>query len=199
MMDSSKVKKRWLLLLVTMSLVLPLFNLGVEGAFLSNEAFKLALIETSIQLFVGLIWALVMYFCAYKKPGTGLLTFQLVLGVIGLIKMPAFLIDDLKQGHGQIRLYLNLINIGITIGYYVLSYQLRKINKAIQSAGIQFSDLYTEALADLQQAATIKELDTRFGSLMWQKNNGDLQREEAIIAAYKSQKNVLLGQAPSSS
>jgi len=69
-----------------------------------------------------------LYRCTYVKPGVKFLTFALIVGP--LLKLKATF-DALKAGHDLVTLFALAVNLGFYVWWYVLSLQMRKMNKRI--------------------------------------------------------------------
>jgi hypothetical protein len=123
------LRKQWLVLSIIAILAWPLITLG----FLSYLSKKEHVPAEAywVYLAVALITVAVFYVlyrCTYVKPGIRFLTFCLIVGP--LLKLKAT-IDALRVGHDHVTLIALAVNLGFYAWWYVLSLQMRKMNKKI--------------------------------------------------------------------
>ena len=83
-----------------------------------------------------LLIAFLLYRCAYKKPGTKLLTFGLVISGLSFLSTPLFYLTGKLQPALAIPYYGTLILLTqvTNILWVILCWKMRKINKKLQSA-----------------------------------------------------------------
>ncbi|HEX2580076.1 MAG TPA: hypothetical protein VHK67_06725 [Rhabdochlamydiaceae bacterium] len=123
------IRKQWLVVSVIAILAWPLIWLGFMS-FISmkqpvpSEVFWICFMVTAIT--TAIFYAL--YRCTYVKPGIKFLTFALIVGP--LLKLKATF-DALKAGHDPVTLIALVLNLGFYVWWYVLSLQMRKMNKRI--------------------------------------------------------------------
>ncbi len=127
----SKIRKWWLyttvFYLTGCSLICSaiLFVLSYF-TFISEEV----ILECLAYSFAGLIPLACIYYCAYKKPGTCLLTFWLIACPFRFL---ADIIKDFKEwGVDGWTVGEAVFRIMVFLSWYVLSIKLRQINKNIK-------------------------------------------------------------------
>ena len=87
------------------------------------------LYECLIYVTFGILSLWLIWYCAYKNPGTRLLTFWLVMSPIKRITNIG---QKLSEPSGVLIIIALVIENGIFLWWYLLSLKLRKINKARQ-------------------------------------------------------------------
>jgi hypothetical protein len=125
-----KIRKLWLI----SYLIITLANL-VYSQIIQREFYTLTGMYFWIPFIIMIITTptilYLYYYCAYKKPGTKLLTFSLVVAPVFLILNVVLLlmgkISFAESGFNPLQLIP-------TIWLYVLTWKTRAINKKIQSA-----------------------------------------------------------------
>ena len=118
----SQIRKRWLIFAIV-SFVYPVIIAILSGLLLLRENSPLMVV-----ICIHAIPFTLLYCCAYRKPGTRLLTFMIVGYLLGLIMMvtmthtlPMFGPRILYYGH-------TCSSFFVAFGYLYSSIQLRKIN-----------------------------------------------------------------------
>lgn len=116
--NSQHIKERWLF-----------FAIICAGYSIIHSSFlaPVATIPLLCLISIHTIVLVVLYYFAYRKPGTRFLTFVLFMKLLGLIG----LVELLHAGQFQmfsIVHYLIPIDFSLAIGWLVLGAQLRKIN-----------------------------------------------------------------------
>src|SRR5579885_2125312 len=126
-----RTRTHWLIVTLFSSFFYPLFtslfhtNVPVkESIFYMHEYFQFSFIATATLL---PLWLL--YHCAYKKQGTRLLTFWLIMSFLG-----TFLVAILvfRKPLGILEMIQNIMEAITSIYWCILSLKLRKINKKYQ-------------------------------------------------------------------
>jgi len=86
-----------------------------------------------------LVFGFVVYHCTYKKPGTKLLTFCLILTVISLAVTPILYLSGKLHPPAYIPYYgaYLLMTQGMGILWVVACWRIRKVNKRLQALARQ--------------------------------------------------------------
>lgn len=165
-----KVRKRWLWLVKLMAgftaISYIIIALGMSGSTEVRSSAEI-LGSFAIALFVALsqtVTYYILYRSAYKKPGTKYLTFVLFVSFISEISEFVQLWKSPEYGllHGDfslehcLKIGFILCCIVLTICWFVVSFQLRKINKKIQVDG------YNKAIELVAGKVTSEELDIAY-------------------------------------
>lgn len=120
------IRKLWLLSLVIISIGNLIYSYSQQMSDTSNSQNIFMLAVSGITVF---IWIFVYYMCAYRKPGTRLLTFTLFMVPLSLA-INAMLVTSKIIPLEKSGLYpLQLI---LAIWMYILTWKMRKINKKLQ-------------------------------------------------------------------
>ena len=181
-----KTRKRWRLSF----LVLLGWNwLIVLETLLVNQHRDLAIVNATVAA-IWSVFSLLIYYCAYQKPGTRLLTWALWSPVLAWCnyltkpnpqKLDFLIFGDLVSAEGVWETLLVLVPNGIYLWWYILSFQLRKINKAIacrQEIKLDASTEYQKVIAQMEAAETLKSLNTQFHHAIknWPQFESDLSQ-----------------------
>lgn len=135
MSDSErKTRKRWLLSLFCCTALCPLILLALFAVLSFWFPFaRHALIERSVGACTSLITMWVMWHCAYKKHGTKLLTFWLmILPLFGIKGMGTIFPEVVNKNYPISMLCIMPLDIGLCIWCFLLSLNVWKINKAVR-------------------------------------------------------------------
>lgn len=116
--SAAEVRKTWLVL----TAILGALDAVLTVAISDKEPYKIMQ-----QSFVNqAVWFYILYYCAYKKHGNGLLTCWLLLGSVWRVFFWAHCLDDCARF--QVPAFI-LTEIGVYMWWYSLSSKLLRINK----------------------------------------------------------------------
>lgn len=137
--------------------------------------------EGSMSIGASFLGMFILYYCAYKKHGTGWLSFQLYVGIpLSLIAM----IKDLIAVGDAISVCVYLVILGLQIYWYVLGFKLLDINKRFQkelNRCVHFNSV-------LENCSDLEELDKQYFRLIRRKP----VIEQSLTEVYKKRKLELL-------
>jgi len=131
------------------------------------------------------IFSYVFYRCAYKKPGTRLLTFSLILLSI------SFAGDIIWAITSRFISEAEAISLVFLIFWTLSCYQLRKINRKLQIQRFLASEDYVNAIAMLRSATTLEDLETKFKAALCKQPR---HCTAAVSGEYLAKKSALLGE-----
>jgi len=131
-MNEIKIRKQWLALLV----IIPIWNFAFNLMYIQSDPSVKTMpawfvyCNTVFVLFSPLVFNYILYYCAFKKPGTKLLTFVLIFTpisfalmigvyVFGTVPLPNFRFFELHMAVASV----------LSIWWYVLNWKLRQLNK----------------------------------------------------------------------
>lgn len=161
--QQEKIRKHWLICAISTCLVYPLvdfaWELFTQGMPTSSAELYFHLINQTL----GLIIFALYFHCAYKKHGTRLLTWTLMLGVASL-----FTLTNLG---GKFSLNL-ILPLCINAWWYLMSLKLRRVNKEIQFSTFHSSEAYLTAKESLDNATSLHDLKYRFHESISNQPNG---------------------------
>jgi len=132
-----KIRKQWLIVLI-ISAIVDLFNESSKGLLklslnsLSWERY----IDSYTTALILLFLSYVMYHCAYKKPGTKLLTLSIILARIQFVGLFIHLIWDQPTYTASILQVPLLLSYALDIWGYFLNVKMRKINNRLKAHGV---------------------------------------------------------------
>lgn len=128
--SEEKTRKHWLLSTFCFLVFYPL-TLFAFFAILSHwlPIPKNTGIGLIAHAFTGLFSLWIVWHCAYKKYGTRLLTFWLI---IIPFKQLASIVEVLKETWDLWTIFFLALDIGVFLWWYLLSLKMRKVNKSIQ-------------------------------------------------------------------
>jgi hypothetical protein len=192
----TKIRKRWLNLTIFTHLLLPSIIVFV-GIFASTIYHSFSLI-IGIPIFAILVFLsfYTLLHCAYRKLGTRYLTFCIILGIINTIRDAGKTIasSDLQTLPANKYLFLlEAVAIAISIYWYVLSFQLRKMNKKIrlrEKRSMEASEDYKNIISTIQTASSTEDLNRIISELFQQWPN----YKPMISEAYEEKKEALESQ-----
>lgn len=130
-----KVRKQWLAILV----LLPLLSLSYNGHYFTHDPsmdifpvwYKYTL--ASLVMFIPLLFNYILYRCAYKKPGTKLLTVLFFLAPLSLAAgIWAYVSGKAPMPSNPLLWSYTWVSYGLTVLWWVLNWKMRKINKQLQ-------------------------------------------------------------------
>lgn len=140
MENRESTRKTWLIITIAQAALNVVLNL-ILFLLLIPEA--LDILHLSIFAIVSLLTYVIptyiLYHCAYKKYGTGLLTFILLISPIGFIKYLIDEIEGLRLSFSTLdstlltlSLFAFLMNVILGLLWFWFSLKLRKVNKEVQ-------------------------------------------------------------------
>ncbi len=164
-----RTRKLWLRVNFFCSLVFPVC--AVIGTLLLNHqgSVWMALLSLAVALtvcFFGLaIPFYILYYCAYAKPGTRLLTWVLFLSPLGMLYN---LVSTFREGwHIGEGAWLNLALAVVVFSWtYVLNLRLRKINKLLQAQEGYACPEFHQELARMKNVWSLEVLDYAYAQLI---------------------------------
>lgn len=129
MTDKDKmIRKMWLLSYIIISIGEFIFRYSQQ---ISPELIAFDVVSLIFSGIGAFLIVYMYYRCAYKKPGTKLLTFSLVVFPI-IVALKILLVVRGNVNLAQSGLHpLQMI---LAIWFYVLTWKMRKINKKLQAA-----------------------------------------------------------------
>jgi len=145
--------------------------------------------QLGLTNFAGLcgcvIFSYIFYRCAYKKPGTRLLTFSLIVLSISLAGdiIGAITIRFMSEA--------GAVSLAFLILWTFTCYQLRRINRKLQIQRFLASEDYVNAIALLRSATTLEELEAKFNAALCKQPR---HCTAAVSSEYLAKKSALLGE-----
>ncbi len=132
--DADKKKRQiWLYFSWIAYLGLPFFSLIVSYILLINYNYTPEILGPPAAAFaLGVVRFLLLYCCAYDKPGTKLLTFALIVSPFGFMKSIAEFIPELRAATDSWPVFGLLLEVAVFAATYYLNFQLLCINKKIR-------------------------------------------------------------------
>lgn len=134
--NDKKVRKQWIIVWV-LSLLIGISSTLLQQLFdPSLNAFPLARYGTAaFSLLLLLAFSFVSYHCIYKKPGTKLLTFLLIMTAISLTIIPILYLTGKIRPPVYIPYYgvFMVISEGLSVWWLIVSWRMRKTNKRLQA------------------------------------------------------------------
>lgn len=157
-------RKLWLYFLIVPSLIFVcILSIGLLVLMFSPDSLfsklKDLLMFTSIfSLIFGPRY--ILYRCAYKKPGTALLTFTMIFQIINILSLSYLLFLPFPWN------WISYLPLTSFFGFcWYLNWHLRKINKKLRECEIVPQE-FKDKLALLNQALNREELDVIFSELI---------------------------------
>ena len=156
-----KQRKDWLIATIVSFGLCPLLAITFFPKLSENTApFNSICYELAASALVNLILFWMTWRCAYRKPGTKLLTFWVITGLIQVSFSALELFNTSSSVWNKV---VNVINASIFLWWYVQCIKLRRINKRIQ---MQSHPEYIESLQSLKELTTRESLDQEFFKLI---------------------------------
>lgn len=160
-----KIRKRWLNLTIFTHIFIP--SIFLLLGILASSIYKSLSLVIGIPVFAILIFLsfYILYHCAYQKLGTRYLTFCIILGSLNEIRNLGKTIvssDLLTLPTSKYLFLLEVISFAISVYWYVLSFQLRKMNKKIrlrERRSIESSEEYKNIISTIQTASSTEDLN----------------------------------------
>lgn len=166
------VRKKWQILLIYFAISAALYHF-LERLFFSEAMVALNLPENVLTT-THIAWSAVattvlfywFYRCAYKKPGTKLLTLYATTYVLSLLfSLPQYYSELSTLGSSSYKLFFCfklafiVLNTSLGIWHAFLSWQMRAINKKRQADLILHSSEFQQTKTLLEQATSLEELE----------------------------------------
>jgi len=131
--SDKRVRKQFLTMLIA-SIPVSFVSMALSLSSIPAELSAPAVYGGVFALLAVLIFSFVIYRCAYKKPGTNLLTFFLVSSTIGLILTPILYINQ-KQSFMNMPYYSVSVLVGFVMNilWLIVLWNMRKVNKRLQT------------------------------------------------------------------
>ncbi len=128
--SENRIRKHWLFSTASLLIFYPL-ALFAFFSFLSTRISisEEALIEPLAYAIAGLIPLWLIWHCAYRKHGTKLLSFWMV---VSPIKMLASIVGCLKEPCNLWVIAFILLDVAIFLWWWLLSFKMKAVNKTIQ-------------------------------------------------------------------
>lgn len=129
------LRKEWLIFNIIGYFIMPIINIvfgyGNQISTGTPEKFSTALAGGLFVLFFSFIYFLLNYQCAYKKPGTKLLTLSLALFILGLLG--SFI--TLFKISSTLEVCIFIIQFAFSTWWAILTFKMRKLNHQIKLRG----------------------------------------------------------------
>lgn len=182
--DYQMIKQKWLALLVILECMVILYAAIFDPLVIS--VFDLEVV-TENSIVSGLINAVlsiaIFYYCAYKNPGTFLLTLTLIFSPLELLRLFVIYRTMIKFApEWFIGVFLGTYSI-LTIWWYILTFKLRLQNQQTQLETVLASPEYLTALSHLQTTTSLEELNSQFHEVTRERSNlfvKNLQKEHEL-------------------
>lgn len=199
--NDKKLRKNWLFIAFIKYLGLPILALALIGILSTKFDFDEKIFYGYIFfLIAGIIWLPILYYRAYKKYGTILLGLFLIIGPFAMLKSLLESFSALTQLKAPMHEYLLiLVDLAVFVWWYVLCYNMRKLNKKIRFYPLTFSKCYIEAKQAFDEALTLENLNEKFALLLRSKEDGNLQKEDILRYAYKERMQALAARSAEAS
>jgi hypothetical protein len=128
--SENRIRKHWLLSTASLLVFYPIALL----AFASIMSMRISISEyTFIRLFAGVLAGLtrlwLIWHCAYKKHGTKLLSFWMVVGPLQMIRA---IVESLKGPCGAWDIVFVLIETLLFMWWWLFSFKMKTANETIQ-------------------------------------------------------------------
>ena len=189
-MNNKTIRKCWLatliiepalMLMIVIYLTLQIKLNPALGFVFENKALYDSIGECAasltMQFLFCIIGSLILYFCAYRKPGTRILTYSLFCQCLAIPyriyslggMQASILILNKIHAPEVIASFLSklqfalLLPILVSIAWTFFSFKLRRINKKIQLDRILAIPKYHAVFQHLHAATSIEELHSKYG------------------------------------
>ena len=134
--EQMATRKNWLRMLVLLFLMEIVYSAVMtpkDPNFILMPSWGKALMVSCSVLPSAAVRYLI-YYCAYKKPGTKLLTFLLVATPIALGGSAAFyILVGVPLPQGSWFWAYSVLDMGFSLWFYFLNWKMRAINKGLQA------------------------------------------------------------------
>lgn len=127
-----KIRTLWLisyLVSAVIGLLTSILTLTSFKTVFRSTAVVSVTIATHLLIFFGIGY--LFYHCSYKRYGLRWITCSLVLTPLFMVFSPISLIQN-SSAFTPLAYYLSWFSWVLSIGYYILTFKLRKINKKIR-------------------------------------------------------------------
>lgn len=136
----TSIKKKWLISIIAIMIFnqIPLFIETIKTGKTLNvpSSFNYIILLILTIITVSYLW--ISYRCAYKKPGTKLLTFYIIAGPIGILTTIILLVlgksPQMTQSWGSI--FITLLQQAGGLWLLFLNWKLRIFNKKLQKNSV---------------------------------------------------------------
>jgi hypothetical protein len=133
-LKEKKVRKDWLLISVYSVFLAFVFSLFSALFPQNEEAAKYGFYVLLAEGIFSLIFLWIGWHCVYKKHGTKWLTCCLILGPLSIARSIPMMINHWAEASfNMVVIGIFLFLTAIYVWWYILSIQLRRINKKIQA------------------------------------------------------------------
>lgn len=137
--EQIKTRKQWLRVLIALMILHIAYSFSytqlVPSFALQPAWLRVYFVVCLVVLPLGFNY--ITYHCAYKKPGTKLLTFFLICTPIFYIAtMVVYILGIAPMPNGFWNLTHALLSNGLAVWWYFLHWKMRAINKSLQSLPI---------------------------------------------------------------
>jgi len=134
--NDKKVRKQWLIVFIVSILINSIVT-SLQFLFdpaLANPPLVKPIVMTFVLLGIG-TFSFILYRCIYKKPGTKLLVFCLIMTTITLVMTPILYLTGKAQPPPHIPYYGAYIIVTQAMGivWIVLCWRMRKTNLRLQA------------------------------------------------------------------
>lgn len=154
----------------------------------NTNAWKQEILPYGLAIIRNLIFFGITYYFAYKKYGTKWLTFCLILISIEIIAFVAWIAGILNISFSPLEKGSLVLELPLSIGWFILTWQLRKTNRRMQLSK-QFSQDSKACIDILEQTASLEDLNSKFYNLL----QTQPQLEPILSDVYKNKKKLLKG------
>lgn len=132
-----KIRKQWLVIWA-LSLVIAVVSVFLQLRFDTSSPFSMTAryVIATFSLLGAVGFSFAVYHCSYRKPGTKILVFCLIVTGISLVISPLFYLSGRMQPPPYIPYYGIYFLLTQAMGIYwaVLCWKMRKINQRLRAA-----------------------------------------------------------------
>ena len=134
--NDQKIRKQWLIVWIistAINFISTVLRLLYEGSLNPFPIIQYGFAALSFLILGALSYA--AYRCIYKKPGTKLLTFFLILAIIGLVMTPILYLSGKLQPPAYVPYYKSQLFVSQLMGlvWVVVCWRMRQTNKRLQA------------------------------------------------------------------
>lgn len=134
--EQNNIRKNWLralAALLTMNFVFSIFFLPKDPAYVLMPPMA-KMIAALMNTLVPLGFNYIVYHCAYKKMGTKLLTFLLIVTPIALgASLAVYFMGTVQWPRDLwVRAYM-VVSTALSVWWYVLNWKMRALNKSLRA------------------------------------------------------------------